>query len=209
MTLTDSWGRLLKINDFHLTYDDLGRILRSPGSTGHTRQFTYIPGTDLVDSAVRSDLRDRPVVRVTYYYDHLSRLIGRKDDLGNSSQYFYALPDRPYLVSHVYKPESGQLTTLIYDDIDRLLFADVTGRGSFYVVCDRAASPLLFVEHAHSGPQSGSRIAREISRGAWGEVTYDSDVALGEDLPIGFMGGIVDAAIGIVHLQVRFERSEL
>ena len=82
------------------------------------------------------------------------------------------------------------------------MFVDVGGRGSFYVVCDRAGSPLLFVENDQGG--GGVRIAREISRGAWGEVTYDSDAELGrEAVHIGFKGGIVDDALGVVHVQVR------
>ena len=201
----DAWGRLLRINDFKLIYDDLGRILTIPSSYGRDiRHFAYTSCGDLVKSARATSSRDRSAkVEVKYYYDHLGRLTGRRDDLGNSTQYFYALPDRPYLVSHIYRPVTGQLTTLVYDDLDRLIFADVSGRGSFYVVCDRAGSPLLFVENVQAGPQSGVRIAREVSRSAWGAVIYDSDAELGWNLPIGFRGGIEDEAMGIVHMQVR------
>jgi YD repeat-containing protein len=64
-------------------------------------------------------------LRVTYYYDHLGRLCGRKDSADNSTQYFYAFPDRPFLVSHVFSSRTGRLSTLVYDDRDRLMFADV------------------------------------------------------------------------------------
>ena len=193
----DAWGRLVSINEVLLDYDDLGRILSFPGRKGHQRRFVYTAGSDVV-SSVQVSMQGLEV-RVTYFYDHLSRLVGRKDTLGNSTQFFYALPDQPYLPSHIYLPGTGQLTTLVYDDLGRLMFVDVSGRGCFYVVCDRAGSPLLFVEHSHSGV----RIAREISRGAWGMVTYDSDPSLGAAVPIGFRGGIGDETAGVVHMQVR------
>ena len=50
-----------------------------------------------------------------------------QDSLGNSSQIFYADPARPASVSHVFWPKRGALTSLLYDDLDRLLFADVSG----------------------------------------------------------------------------------
>ena len=50
-----------------------------------------------------------------------------QDTLGNSTQFFYADPARPSSVSHVFWPKRGALTSLLYDDLDRLLFADVSG----------------------------------------------------------------------------------
>ena len=50
-----------------------------------------------------------------------------QDTLGNSTQFFYADPARPSLVSHVFWPKRGALTSLLYDDLDRLIFADVSG----------------------------------------------------------------------------------
>ena len=64
-----------------------------------------------------------------------------QDTLGNSTQFFYADPARPSSVSHVFWPKRGALTSLLYDDLDRLIFADV-GSGSQQVQLHQVCSCL-------------------------------------------------------------------
>jgi hypothetical protein len=84
------------------------------------------------------------------------------------------------------------VTTLLYDDTDRLMFADVEQR-RYYVVSDRVGSPTLFLTPT-------GKIVREIRRTPFGHVIADTDKYLG--VPVGFAGGIVDPVTQLVHLQV-------
>ena len=88
---------------------------------------------------------------------------------------------------------SGRLTSLVYDDQDRLMFADVEQR-RYYVVSDRIGSPCLFMTPT-------GKIIREIVRTPYGHVIADSEKLLGVD--IGFAGGIYDPVTQLVHLQVK------
>lgn len=183
----NSFGRLArqKGQRFFYEFDPLGRVVVDR----HRNRLGYEIGDLLstVDVALEKGLR------VTYYYDHLGRLTGRKDTADNSTQYFYAFPDRPYLVSHVFSSRAGRLTSLVYDDQDRLMFADVDQR-RYYVVSDRSGSPWLFLTPT-------GKIVREIGRTPYGQVTFDSEKHLG--VPIGFAGGIYDPVTQLVHIQVK------
>jgi hypothetical protein len=61
---------------------------------------------------------------VSYFYDHLGRLCGRKDTAENSTQYFYAYPEKPYLVSHVYSSRAGV-------NVIKTFFKFVTEKGQY------------------------------------------------------------------------------
>ena len=117
-------------------YDLLGRVV----ADRNRNRISYESG-DLISGV---EVASEKGLKVTYFYDHLGRLSGRKDTADNSTQYFYGYPDKPYLVSHVYSSRAGRLTTLIYDDTDQLLFADVEQR-RYYVVCDASGSPTNFM----------------------------------------------------------------
>ena len=175
----------LKGQRFFYEYDSLGRVVIDR----NRNRLVYEIG-DLLSTVYISGEKG---LRVTYYYDYLGRLCGRKDTVENSTQYFYAFPDRPYLVSHVYSSRAGQLTTLVYDDQDRLLFANVDQR-HYYVVSDRIGSPNLFLTPT-------GKIVREINRTPFGHVVFDTEKYLG--VPIGFAGGIYDAVTHIIHIQVK------
>ena len=135
-----------------------------------------------------------PGKTIEYLYDHLGRLMARldRDDV---TQFFYAFQDKPYLISHAYKPISGSLTSLLYGPDDRLIYISRDER-DYYVVCDRQASPILVLT-ADEGT-----VVKEITRTPFGDVTYDSNQNL--ELPVGFQGGYYDALTKLVHFQVRF-----
>ena len=180
--LYDTFGRLSKMNERPIAHDSQGRIKLA------THRFLY-DSRGLLNKVL---LKNRPEDWIRYNYDHVGRLVAIRDARGNSTQLFYANPDKPYLVSHVFKPVQASLVSLVYDDRDRLIFADVD-RKKFYVVCDLVGSPILFVS-----PEG--RIEREVSRSPFGKVFYDSDSSLG--VPIGFAGGIEDNEAGLIHIQV-------
>ena len=126
--------------------------------------------------------------------DHLNRLVAKESSNGTQTQLFYAFPDKPFLVSHVYSPKQGVLQSLIYDDGGQLIYLDYDGEKS-YVICDTIGSPILTVSPT-------GKITREINRQPFGKVTYDSLHGT-ESLPLGFAGGISDDETGILHIQVK------
>ena len=84
-------GKFLKHTNnqkFFAEYDRLGRI----SVDRNQQRFTY----DSHDLLVK--VWNTQGVEIIYHYDHLQRMVGRKDSLENSTQFFYAFPDQPYLV---------------------------------------------------------------------------------------------------------------
>ena len=55
----------------------------------------------------------------------ISCSVGRRDSSGNLSQFHYARPDRPYLVTQVFHPRESFITNLVYDDQDKLVFVKI------------------------------------------------------------------------------------
>ena len=51
--------------------------------------------------------------------------MGRRDSSGNLSQFHYARPDRPYLVTQVFYPRESSLTNLVYDHQDKLVLVKI------------------------------------------------------------------------------------
>ncbi len=182
----DSFGRVMRINEHPVRTDKLGRIVLD--HRGNLLQY------DSADRLVRVQLPSLKQM-VVYRYDYLGRLVARVS--GNTTmQFFYADRDSPYQVTHVYRPLSGHLTSLGYDDRGRLLFVDDDVYGESYVMCDSVGSPILIFS-------DGGHLMREVSRTPYGEILYDSKRSMGEQIAIGFAGGIQDEEdVGLVHIQV-------
>ena len=51
--------------------------------------------------------------------------VGRRDSGGATVQFFYSLPQRPWLVTQVVEARESRLTSLVYDDKDRLIFLQI------------------------------------------------------------------------------------
>ena len=58
-------------------------------------------------------------------FDDAPFLVGRKDSYGNISQFFYTIPGKPFLVSQVYQPRESRITSLVYDNEDKLIFVKI------------------------------------------------------------------------------------
>jgi YD repeat-containing protein len=183
----DDFGRLRSQNGLRSTvqYDENGNVI----SNLRSQLMTYTASGQLASITSGSQI-------VNYEYDHLNRLISKKtqNGLNNLTQYFYADLDRPHRLSHVYRPRTGGLTSLVYGMDDRLIFM-ANDQHEFYVVTDRNGSPLLFLTPTGS-------IVREVTRTPYGEVTFDSNRQF-EDV-LGFSGAIYDPDVNLLHFQVRF-----
>ena len=126
-----------------------------------------------------------------YFYDHQRRLIGRRDQHGNVTQFFYANLERRYQVTHIFSPRDLRLTTLTYDDADHLMHVQIL-RHRFYVATDQCGTPaVIFSQHGE--------LVRELVRSPYGHVVYDSNPYL--YMPIDWCGGIADPATGQVHIN--------
>lgn len=62
---------------------------------------------------------------ISYLYDHERRLIARKDNFGNVTQFQYQDPRHPDRVTHIYNARDASLTSLVHDDRGHLIFAQV------------------------------------------------------------------------------------
>lgn len=114
--------------------------------------------------------------------DFCSRLSARKDNFGNVTQFFYNNHLSPRKVSQIYSPRDGKLMSLVYDNKDRLIYAQVY-RHKYYVATDQCGTPVMIFNQYGEG-------IREIMRSPFGHIVYDSNPYL--YLPIDFCGGILD-----------------
>ena len=62
---------------------------------------------------------------IIYVYDHDDRLIARKDNFGNVTQFLYQDPRHPDRVTQIYNTRDASLLSLVYDDRGHLIFVQV------------------------------------------------------------------------------------
>lgn len=130
---------------------------------------------------------------VRYFYDARSRLAMRKDHFGNMTQFFYADPAKPHLVTHVYNNADGRSMSLVYDSNDFLIHILVNKDG-FYVATDHNGSPTLVFDKY-------GEVVKEVYRGPYGHIIYDSTPVF--YVPVDFQGGIFDPLTGLIHFGER------
>lgn len=189
----DEFNRIARLDGSFFRYDDLGRI--TTNQNGHALLFN---ARNLLIKA-----ETIKGIQVTLNYDYKGRLVSRSDNLGNVTQYFYAHREKDHLVTHAYRPREGVLSSLLYDNQDRLIFAQV-GQKSLYIVSDWNGSPFLYVSPT-------GQIVNEIRRSPYGQIISETTSGWDEDrdqdhiysalLPLGFRGGLFDPELGLVHMQ--------
>ncbi|XP_055602719.1 teneurin-a [Uranotaenia lowii] len=173
--------RILKFGEGPYKYEARGLVAQN----AREERFHY----NSQGLLIRATKRGRFDVR--YYYDHLSRLITRKDNFGNVTQFFYNNQERLNEVSQIYSPRDGKLMSLTYDDRGHLIYAQVY-RHKYYIATDQCGTPVMMFN------QYGESI-REIMRSPYGHIVYDSNPYL--YMPIDFCGGILDQVTSLVHMS--------
>ena len=59
--------------------------------------------------------------------------MGRRDSSGNLSQFHYARPDRPYLVTQEFYTRESSITNLVYDHQDKLVLVKINQVLTYYI----------------------------------------------------------------------------
>ncbi|XP_053954214.1 teneurin-m isoform X2 [Anastrepha ludens] len=128
-----------------------------------------------------------------YYYDDRSRLIAWHDSKGNVTQYYYANPKTPKLLTHVHFPKIGKTLRFFYDDRDMLIAVE-NGDQRYYVATDQNGSPLAFFD------PNGS-IIKDVRRTPFGRTIKDTNPDF--FIPIDFHGGLLDPNTKLVYTEGR------
>ncbi|CAG0919128.1 unnamed protein product [Notodromas monacha] len=173
--------RLTKFGQGTYRYDERGFVVQNAAEA----QFSY-DGRGLLMSAQRPDR-----FFVEYEYDHLHRLVLRRDHLGNVTQLFYASPQKPRLVTHVFHPKENRLTSLFYDESDNVVLVEMEEE-KFYVATDACGTPVKVFD-------ARGAVLREMIRGPYGKIMWDSNQRL--QIPVDFCGGILEPLTEIVHMS--------
>jgi YD repeat-containing protein len=168
----NSMDRITKFGENFYKYDDRGYIVQN----AREEKFHYSTQGLLI----RATKKGRFDVR--YFYDHLSRLVVRKDNVNNVTQFFYNNKDRPFEVSQIYSPRDNKLMSFYYDDRGHLIYVQ-TFRNKYYIATDQCGTPVMVFNQYGEG-------IREMMRSPFGHIVYDSNPYL--YLPIDFCGGILD-----------------
>ncbi|KAJ9578404.1 hypothetical protein L9F63_005377, partial [Diploptera punctata] len=179
----DSGDRVVQYGDVEFnSYDGRGFVVRRG-----EQKYRYNSRAQLIHAF------ERDKFQTWYFYDDRGRLISWHDERGNVTQYFYANPSTPDLISHVHFPKSGRTFRLLYDE--RLVLITVeTSEQRFYVASDPNGSPLALFD-------TNGNIIKEIRRTPFGKVTKDSNPDF--YLPVDFHGGLLDPNTGLVYLNKR------
>ena len=112
----DKNDRIVRFGDGVYRYNDRGFIVQN----AHEVSYEYNSRGLLI----RASKPDR--FTIDYLYDHERRLIARKDNFGNVTQFQYQDLNHPDRVTHVYNSRDASLISLIYDDRGHLIFAQVS-----------------------------------------------------------------------------------
>lgn len=175
----DAQDRLTALGGMSYQFDVDG-YLRQRGSD----TFRYSARGELISATVGAQT-------ITYAYDALNRRVGRSD-LNGTTQYLYGNPNNPFQLSAVRSP-GGQLSVFYYDD-NGLIFAMDRDGARYTIATDQVGSPRVVADAA-------GQVVKTIEYDSFGNVVSDS--APGFDLPIGFAGGLSDAATGLVRFGFR------
>jgi RHS repeat-associated protein len=127
---------------------------------------------------------------VTYAYDGFGRRTARTDGSG-TTQYLYGDVQNMFLVTATI---SGGVVTRYWYDADDRLFALERGGERYYVGTDQVGSPRIVIK------ASDGAVVRKVDYDAYGT---ERDASGSFDLPIGYAGGLRDAATGLVRFGMR------
>ncbi|KAJ0179603.1 hypothetical protein K1T71_005315 [Dendrolimus kikuchii] len=136
---------------------------------------------------------ERDKFQMWYYYDDRNRLVAWKDDKNNITQFYYANPQTPNLITHMHYPKTEKTVRFLYDQRDFLTCIE-TEDHRFYVATDHNGSPLVVFD-------VNGEIIKEIKRSPFGKMVKDTNPAF--YVPVDFHGGILDFNTNLVYLENR------
>ncbi|CAL7949137.1 unnamed protein product [Xylocopa violacea] len=131
--------------------------------------------------------------QIWYFYDDRGRLVAWNDDHENITQFFYANPKTPDLISHIHYPKSAKTFRFLYDNRNILITVE-TSEQRFYVATDQNGSPLALFD-------INGNLIKEMRRTPFGKIIKDTNPDF--YLPIDFHGGLVDPNTKLVYLNKR------
>uniref|UniRef100_A0A1B6CCY7 Tenascin-like protein n=1 Tax=Clastoptera arizonana TaxID=38151 RepID=A0A1B6CCY7_9HEMI len=177
----DSGDRVVQVGDVELNgYDSRGFVVRR----GETK-LRYNSRGQL------SHATERDRFTAWYRYDDRGRLLALQDAQGNITQFLYADPHSPDLLTHLHYPKTGRTFINLYDERGRLVAVEISEQ-RFYVATDQNGSPLALFD-------TNGNIIKELRRTPFGRIIRDSNPDF--YLPIDYHGGIPDPHTGLLYLN--------
>lgn len=163
----DSRGFVVRRGDLKLAYNERGQLSFAGDNAG--------------------------TFRVWYSYDYRGRLAVWRDDKGNVTQFFYANPLKPSLLTHLHWPKESKTLRLYYDVSDHLIAVE-SPEQRWYVASDEVGTPVV-VFSVHG------TVAKMTEREPFGLTVLDTDPSL--YIGVDFRGGILSPHTGLVHFAGR------
>ncbi|XP_034187283.2 teneurin transmembrane protein Ten-m isoform X3 [Osmia lignaria lignaria] len=131
--------------------------------------------------------------QIWYFYDDRGRLVAWNDDRENITQFFYANPKTPDLITHIHFPKSAKTFRFLYDARNFLMTVE-TSEQRFYVATDQNGSPIALFD-------TNGNLIKEMRRTPFGKIIKDTNPDF--YLPIDFHGGLLDPITKLVYLNKR------
>ncbi|XP_046748396.1 teneurin-m isoform X1 [Diprion similis] len=179
----DSGDRVVQYGDVEFnSYDGRGFVVRRG-----EHKYRYNSRGQLIHAF------EHDKFQIWYFYDDRGRLVAWNDDRGNITQYFYANPRTPDLITHVHFPKSSKTFRFLYDARDFLITVE-TSEQRFYVASDQNGSPLALFD-------TNGNLIKEMGRTPFGKIIKDTNPDF--YLPIDFHGGLLDPNTRLVYLNKR------
>ncbi|KRF84821.1 uncharacterized protein Dvir_GJ13712, isoform C [Drosophila virilis] len=179
----DIGDRVIKVGDVEFNnYDARGFVVRRG-----EQKYRYNNRGQLIHAFERDRFQS------WYYYDDRSRLVAWHDSKGNVTQYYYANPKTPRLVTHVHFPKLGKTMKFYYDDRDMLIALEHAEQ-RYYVATDQNGSPLAFFD-------MNGGIVKEVKRTPFGRTIKDTKPDF--FVPIDFHGGLIDPHTKLIYTEQR------
>lgn len=179
----DTGDRVTQVGDIEFnSYDARGYIVRRG-----EQKYRYNNRGQLIHAF------ERDKFQTWYFYDDRSRLVACHDEKGNVTQFYYANPLTPNLVTHVHFPRTGKTTRYLYDDRD-ILVAVESGDQRYFAATDQNGSPLAIFD-------INGTIIKEIRRTPFGKIIKDTNPEF--YLPIDFHGGLSDPGTKLIYMENR------
>ncbi|XP_014486538.1 PREDICTED: teneurin-m isoform X2 [Dinoponera quadriceps] len=179
----DSGDRVVQYGDVEFnSYDGRGFVV-----IRGEHKYRYNSRGQLIHSS------EHKKFQIWYFYDDRGRLVSMNDDRENITQFFYANPKTPDLLTHVHFPKSSKTFRFLYDSRDFLMTVE-TSEQRFYVATDQNGSPLALFD-------TNGNLIKEMRRTPFGRIVKDTNPDF--YLPIDFHGGLLDPNTKLIYLNKR------